>query len=127
MRYCNPIFYISGASVASNVVTLTVNGSPAVSNGLVYALAFAPNVQVPAGVLGTDAVQLSVGGNAYPLWDKFGNPMTFSELATTVCPCTGSSIFRPRKLICVGVGTVSGASHFIAFNLPLPTPYGYGV
>lgn len=127
MKYCNPIFYITGASVASNVVTLTLNGSPAVSDKAVYSLAFAPGVQVPSGVLGTDTVQLSVGGNTYALWDKFGNPMTFSELSTIVCPCTGLSVFRPRKLICVAVGTVSGTSHFIAWNLPLPTCYGYGV
>lgn len=119
MRYCNPIFYITSASLASNVLTLTLNGTPAISDKMVYALAFAPNIPVPAGIRGTDTVQISVGGNTYPLWDKFGDPMTFSELPTSVCCRSNGSVFGSRKLIAAGIGTVSGTSHFTAFNLPV--------
>ena len=119
---CKPQFYITGATVSSNVVTLTLGGSPAVSNGLIYTIGFAPNVPVPAGVLGTDTVQISINGTTYALWDSFGVPLTFSELPTAVCRCSNASVFYPRKLR-VGVGTVSGTSHFTVFNLPARCGY----
>ena len=78
MNGCNPIFFITSATLSDTTLTLTVNGTPAVSGKQVYALAFAPNVQVPSGIGATDTVELSVAGNSYALWDKFGVPMTFS-------------------------------------------------
>ena len=57
---------------------------------------------------------------------NFELPNTYSQIPTITKMC-GITVIRTPKIICAGVGTVADTTHFIAFNLPLPTRLGYGV
>lgn len=120
-----PNYWITSASFTSGTLVLYVNGSPKVDNMRSYAFVFAPNIPVPTGTEANTLVVLSIDGTEYPLWDKFGMKMTFSEIPTSGSPT--ATYFAPRKAIVCGIGSTASAKslqyHFSAWNLPYPSAY----
>lgn len=117
MNY-TPNFWITGASMNSDKLVLTVNGTPLIEDFKVYRFLFAPNVQVPSASTNATVTELSIDGTEYPLWDKFGMPLTLGEIP--VFSSNGMKLFQIRRVVVAGVGSVEGNSHFSVWNLPQP-------
>ena len=75
-----PTFFITSASLASGTLSLSVNGSPAISEHVHFALRFAPRVAIPTGVSASTPVELIINGKTYAFSDKYGETVTFAEL-----------------------------------------------
>ena len=119
----SPIYFITSASSSAGVLTLTVSGAPSIAERGVARFVFAPNVAVPSGAASTETVSLSIGGETYDLLDKFGMPMTLSELPIASQTLNGSQFFATRKAIVCGIGSAEAGLFFIAWNLPVPTEF----
>lgn len=121
----NPIYFITAASFAGGIVTLTVNGLESITPKTVLKLIFAPNVAVPTGALATSTVQIASGSSTYALKDKFGMPLTLSEIPTNVVNVANvqQTYFRTRNPYVFGVGEETGTPFFISWTLPYPKQY----
>lgn len=114
-----PTFFITGASVSDSVLSLTVSGSPSMSEHIHFALRFAPRVAIPSGVAFNTPVKIVIGGTTYDILDKYGEVMTFAELPKDRI---ADVYFSPRFVIVGGVGSsVSESStsyYYIAWDVP---------
>lgn len=127
MNY-NPIFFITGATLDTDKVVLTVTGNPTIAARGVARFLFAPNVAVPTGAVGTNEVVLSIDGTEYTLLDKFAMPLTLSELPVGNIMVSGSvlSMFATRRTIICGIssdGATPAVFSFVAWNLPVPSEF----
>ena len=114
-----PTYFITGASFARGVLTLTVNGSPAMSEHIHFALRFAPRVAIPSGVSSDTPVKLAISGSSYDFKDKYAEPIVYSKLPKDrINDC----YFSPRFAIVGGVGSSVGEEetsyYYVAWDLP---------
>lgn len=103
-RYC-----ISTATENGTNVVLTLNGTPNLTNGAKIVLRFKEGTPYVASAL---PVVVSIGGTDYPLLNRFGNPMTGSDLK----PSTMTNTYCPRVNYLTYYG--SSTPHLIAHNYP---------
>ena len=115
-----PTYFITGSSFSSGTLSLTVNGSPSMSEHIHFALRFAPRVAIPSGVASDTPVALVIGGVSYAFKDKYGEPVTFAELPKDRIVDT---FFSPRFAIVGGVGSSTSEEetsyYYIAWDIPL--------
>ena len=110
-----PTYFITGAELTGGNLVLTVNGSPAMSEHIHFALRFAPRVSIPSGVGATIPVVLAIGGTNYVIKDKYAEQVVFSELPKDRI---NDTYFSPRFTIIGGVGSDSDAYYYVAWDLP---------
>lgn len=127
MNY-NPIFFITSAALTGGNLVLTINGTPSIAERNTARFLFAPNVAVPAGVTADTPVTIAIGAESYVLQDKFGMPLTFSELpvVTSVLSGVTTQFFATRRPIVCGIGSDGAETptfFFIAWNLPIPSEF----
>lgn len=115
-----PTYFITGASVSGGTLYLTVNGTPAMSEHIHFALRFAPRVVIPSGVASATPVVLVIGGVNYEIKDKYAEPVSFAELPKDRI---NDVYFSPRFAIVGGVGssTTDGETsyYYVAWDVPL--------
>ena len=115
-----PTYFITGASLVDGQLVLTVNGTPAFSEHVHFALRFAPRVAIPSGVAANTPVVLSIGGETYEIKDKYAEDVIYSELPKDrINDC----YFSPRFAIVGGVGSSTSGDtttyYFVAWDLPI--------
>ena len=115
-----PTYFITGASVVSGNLILTVNGSPSISEHIHFALRFAPKVAIPSGLSLDTPVVLSINGTSYDFKDKYAEPITFKELPKDKI---NDNYFSPRFAIVGGVGSSASQSttsyYYVAWDVPV--------
>lgn len=115
-----PTYFVTGASISRGVLSLTVNGTPSMSEHVHFALRFAPRVAIPAGVSSDTPVKLIIGGTSYDFKDKYAEPVVFAKLPKDRL---NDSYFSPRFAIVGGVGSSikedETVYHYIAWDLPV--------
>lgn len=115
-----PTYFITGASVVDGNLVLTVNGTPAMSEHVHFALRFAPRVSIPSGVAANTPVVLSIGGVNYAIKDKYAEDVVYSEIPKDRI---NDVYFSPRFAIVGGVGSATSGEttsyYFVAWNLPI--------
>ena len=114
-----PTYFITSASLNNGTLSLTVNGSPSISEHIHFALRFAPRVVIPSGIGSNTPVNLIINGVSYDFKDKYAEPVVFSELPKDRI---NDSFFSPRFVIVGGVGSSSGEEvsyYFVAWDIPL--------
>ena len=114
-----PTYFITAAAISGDNLVLSVNGSPAMSEHIRFALRFAPRVSIPNGVSASIPVVLSINGASYSFKDKFAEPATFAELPKDrINDCN----FSPRYAIVGGVGSSTSEDetsyYFVAWDIP---------
>ena len=110
-----PTFFITGASLTSGSLVLTVSGSPSLSEHIHFALRFAPRVAIPSGLAVNTPVVLSINGTNYNIKDKYAEDVVFAELPKDRI---NDNYFSPRFAIVGGVGSASDEYYYIAWDLP---------
>ena len=118
----NPVYFVTSASYDSSTgLSLSVNGTPSISEHSKFVIRFAPGVAVPSGVPSDAPVNIVVDGVSYAVKDKYGEAMKFSELPLARF---NVSYFSPRVAIVGGVGSETSEEstvyYYIAFNIPIP-------
>ena len=115
-----PTYFITGASLVDGNLVLTVNGTPAMSEHVHFALRFAPRVSIPSGLAANTPVVLSIGGTNYALKDKYAEDVVYSEIPKDRI---NDVYFSPRFVIVGGVGSAvseeTTSYYFVAWNLPI--------
>lgn len=115
-----PTYFITGAALSGGNLVLTVNGSPAMSEHIHFALRFAPRVAVPSGVASSTPIVLSIGGVNYEAKDKYAEQVVFSELPKDRI---NDTFFSPRFVVVGGVGSTTSddetSYYYIAWDLPV--------
>ena len=74
-----PTYFITNANLVNGELVLNVNGSPAISEHIHFALRFAPKIAVPSGLTSDTPVVLSINNVNYQMIDKYGETVTFKE------------------------------------------------
>ena len=115
-----PTYFITAASVVDGTLVLTVNGAPAMSEHVHFALRLAPRVSIPSGLAADTPVVLSIGGVNYSIKDKYAEDVVYSSIPKDRI---NDVYFSPRFVIVGGVGSeVSEGEtsyYFVAWNLPI--------
>ena len=118
-----PTYFITGASLTDGNLVLTVNGNPAMSEHIHFALRFAPRVAIPSGVGSNVPVVLSINGVNYEIKDKYAEPVVYNELPKDRI---NDTFFSPRFVIVGGVGSVTTSGdepttsyYYVAWDIPL--------
>lgn len=109
-------FLITNAEVQTDVLVLTLNGTPNLMDTARVVLRFAPNVAIPSGSANLP-VEIVVNGTNTPLLNRYGDNMLGGELKAT----TSGTYFCPRFNYLTYVGLVDTDYHFITHNFPLRT------
>ena len=111
-----PTYFITGASVVNDTLVLSVNGSPAISEHIHFALRFAPRVAIPSGLSLDTPVKLAISGTNYQLLDKYAEQVVFGDL-----PKDGlnDNYFSPRFVIVGGIGSSDDAYYYIGWDIPV--------
>ena len=97
-----PTYFITGASLTDGKLVLTVNGTPAMSEHVHFALRFAPRVSIPSGLAADTPVVLSINGVNYEIFDKYAESVVYSEMPKDRI---NDVFFSPRFVIVGGVGS----------------------
>lgn len=115
-----PTFFITSASLSDGVLSLSISGSPSISEHIHFALRFAPRVAIPSGIAANTPVKLVIGGTTYEFLDKYGEPVTYAELPKDRI---NDTYFSPRFVIVGGVGSSTEESttsyYYIAWDIPI--------
>ena len=115
-----PTYFITGASFARGTLSLTINGSPSISEHVHFALRFAPRVAIPSGLSADVPVKLVINGVSYDFKDKYAEPIVYSKLPKDRI---NDSYFSPRFVIVGGIGSIvkddETTYHYIAWDVPL--------
>ena len=115
-----PTYFITGASLTGGNLVLTVNGSPAMSEHVHFALRFAPKISIPSGLAADTPVVLSIGGVNYAIKDKYAEDVVYSEIPKDRI---SDVYFSPRFVVVGGVGSSvseeTTSYYFVAWNLPI--------
>ena len=105
---------VYGVNIGESTVSLLLSGTPSISNGSKLVFRFKEGIEFPKENYNT-AVSIIVNGTAYPLWNRFGNPMVVGDLRKSVC----SNSFCPRVNYLTYFGETT--PHFIVHNMPAVT------
>lgn len=115
-----PTYFITGVSMNAGNLVLSVNGNPAMSEHIQFALRFAPRVAVPTGLASNTPVSLSINGVTYEIKDKYAEQVVFSELPKDRI---NDTYFSPRFVFVGGVGSSTSDDtttyYYIAWDLPV--------
>jgi len=115
-----PTYFITGASLSGGVLSLSVNGSPSMSEHIHFALRFAPRVAIPSGIASDTPVKIVIGTTTYDFNDKYGEPVTYSELPKDRI---NDTFFSPRFVFVGGVGSSTSEEtttyYYIAWDIPV--------
>ena len=115
-----PTFFITSATLSNGVLSLSVSGSPSISEHIHFALRFAPRVAIPSGVASSTPVKLVINGTTYSILDKYGEAVTFAELPKDRI---NDTFFSPRFVIVGGVGSSvdeeTTTYYYIAWDIPV--------
>lgn len=112
-----PTYFITSATLDSGKAVLSVSGNMPLSNRSIARLLFAPGVAIPQGTDQASQVVLKIGENEYPLYGKFSQELTISEI-----PQSGD-FFRARFPLVCGIAESGESFYLICWNLPRPTEY----
>ena len=111
-----PTYFITSASVSNGTLILNVNGSPAISEHIHFALRFAPRVAIPSGLALDTPVKLAISGVNYEFLDKYAENITYAELPKDRL---NDTYFSPRIVIVGGVGSSDDTYYYIGWDLPV--------
>ena len=110
---CPKFYYITGATVSSGSLILTLNGTPSLVDKSQVVLRFARNVSIPSGATNLP-VYIDVGGSNYVLLNRFANSIIGGDLIVA----NDNTHYCPMFKYLTYVGT-SGSVHFITHNFPV--------
>lgn len=102
---------VKSINVGETTVSLVLSGNATTENGSKLVFRFCEGIEFPKANYNTP-VSILVNNVAYPLWNRYGNPMVVGDLRKSVC----SNSFCPRVNYLSYFG--ESTPHFIVHNMP---------